>query len=310
MAVALLGLFTLGTHAQQAELAADLLRGTPAQRAALQQLFRPENQEAEMGAALQAARAAGVSEQIMLEAQLLWGLKRQDTAFLQSIVPELEMQAKAYRPEDAVLLRTREEFEGWRQYVNALAALAQRDEEAFEAAIKEAFWNLPGSAPLFAQVIDALRREQRMANLKLNLNEVLTTSQGRATTLKDVLGSSKALLVDFWASWCGPCMALMPELRKKAEHLAPYGVVVAGMNTDAQNAETVAEKVRRERDFQIPWLVEPGNRPFSRMLGLTSIPAMALLDAEGQVLFFGHPEDPALWQALKKVDPSIEPPSS
>ncbi len=279
---------------------------TPAQREQLQRLFNPENGVAEMQAALEAAAKAGLSEQVLLMAQMSWGLRRGDVSILTTLLPELERVAREFDASLAVGVRSVDELNGLIHYIKALAARQQGDEAAFKRHITEAFWLSPGSAQLFGQAVEALRREKLMASLRLDLDVVLTTSEGEATTLRDQLGGSKALLVDFWASWCGPCLALMPELRKKAAELAPHGIVVAAMNTDAENAEALADKIRREKDMTLPWLVEPEDRPYSSALEVTSIPAMALVTPDGKVLFFGHPQNPELWDALRKVDAAIQ----
>jgi thiol-disulfide isomerase/thioredoxin len=145
-----------------------------------------------------------------------------------------------------------------------------------------------------------------MVNVSIDMKLPITNSKAEATTLGDVLGKNKAVLLDFWASWCGPCMNLMPELRKKSEMLGKHGIVVAGMNTESD--EAIADKVRGEKGMKdVVWLVEPKARPFSGVLDINSIPRMILLSPEGKVLFNGHPEDAALWTALKKLDTAIEP---
>ena len=60
--------------------------------------------------------------------------------------------------------------------------------------------------------------------------------------------------------------------------------------------------------YGVTWLVEPNGKPFSELLKISSIPRMILLSPEGRVLFNGHPHDPALWTALKKIDPKIDLP--
>ena len=283
---------------------------TPEQREKLQQLFNPENSVEEMAKALEEAGKAGLGEQVMLEAQLVWGLRRGDVGMLSTLLPELESLARRFDPKLSAGIPTVEELLGLVSYVKALMAREQGDEEAFKKHITEAFWQNPTSAQMFAQAVESMRREKKMDSMKLDLEVVLTSSQGEATTLKDQLGGGKALLLDFWASWCGPCMALMPELRKKGDFLGKQGVVVVAMNTDSENAESVADKVRREKDMKMPWLVEPEDRPYSTVLEIKSIPAMVLVTPDGKVQFFGHPQSPDLWKALKKIDPGIEAPGS
>ena len=283
---------------------------TPEQREKLQQLFNPENSVEAMGKALEEAAKAGLGEQVMLEAQLGWGLRRGDVGMLSTLLPELESLARRFDPKLSAGIPTVEELLGLVSYVKALMAREQGDEAAFKKHITEAFWQNPTSAQMFAQAVESMRREKKMDSMKLDLEVVLTSSQGEATTLKDQLGGGKALLLDFWASWCGPCMALMPELRKKGEQLGKLGVVVVAMNTDSENAEAVADKVRREKDMTIPWMVEPEDRPYSTALEIKSIPAMVLVTPDGKVQFFGHPQSPDLWKALKKIDPGIEAPGS
>ena len=148
------------------------------------------------------------------------------------------------------------------------------------------------------EAAQARKREEEkklMANLKVPMDLEIQTSTGEKTTLGDLAKGKKGVLLDFWASWCGPCMNLMPELQKKAKKLGSKGILVAGMNTE--NAGK-AESVRKKRKIGFTWLVEPEGRPLSQMLKINSIPRMILVAPDGKVLFNGHPMDDELVSTL------------
>ena len=126
---------------------------------------------------------------------------------------------------------------------------------------------------------------------------------------ESTVGADGVVLIDFWASWCGPCLNLMPELQKKSDALKAHGVVVVGMNSEeAQGGGDVDAAVAtlKQEKLNLPWVLEPKGTPFTKLLRIDSIPRMVLISPEGKVLFNGHPEDPELWVALKKVDAGIE----
>ena len=276
----------------------------------MQRLFNPNASADELLATTKDASKAGVPRQQIIEAKLVWGLRSQNTEWLVKMLPELEVLATNFEVAQSAGMKSAEEIKAFIEYTKALQARAVNDEAGFKKHIQEAFWLSPTQATLFAQTIDKSRRESKLATMKIDLQIALVTSAGEATTLADQMAGKKAILLDFWASWCGPCMQLMPELKIKADHLSKYGIAVAGMNKDDQNAETVAEKVRSEQDITFPWLIEPTERPFTKMLEIDSIPRMILIGTDGKVLFNGHPQDPELWNALTKLDPEIKAPTA
>lgn len=276
----------------------------------MQRLFNPGATQEELIAATKEAGLAGVPRQQVIEAKLIWGLRKQDTAWLVKMLPELEVLAKNFDPTQSAGIKSADDIRAFIAFTKALQAQEKKDEAAYKTNILEAIWLSPQQAQLFAQSIDKGRREAKMATMKLDLQLVLATSGGETTTLADQMAGKKALLLDFWASWCGPCMQLMPELKKKAEQLSKHGIVVAGINKDDEKAEAVAEKVRNEQEIEFPWLIEPADRPFTKMLEIDSIPRMILVGPDGKVLYNGHPQDPGLWSALQKIDAAIKAPGA
>lgn len=274
----------------------------------MQRLFDPQATKAQFEETAKKAGMAGIARQQIIEARLVWGLRNQDAAWLEKMLPELEVLAGNFDATQSSGFKTADEIRSFIAYTKAIIAQNKKDDGAFKTNILEAIWLNPGQAQIFTQVIEKQRLEAKMANMKVDLSLVINTHDGEATTLADQLGDKKALLVDFWASWCGPCMQLMPELKKKAELLSKHGIVVAGMNKDDQNAPAVTAKVREEQEITFPWLIEPAERPFTKQLEIESIPRMILIAPGGQILFNGHPQDPALWVALQKINPDIKAP--
>jgi thiol-disulfide isomerase/thioredoxin len=269
-------------------------------------LFSAQGTREEFKKVAEEAKKSGAPAQLLAEAKLVWGLQHKDTEYLSQILPELEAVTKDFKKEDSAGLGDVDDFKALVIYIKALEAAGKGDEAALKNYITEAFWLSPEQAGLFAQTITYFRIQAKMAKVTVDMKTPITNSKAETTTLDAVRGKNKAVLLDFWASWCGPCMELMPELRKNAAYLSEHDIAVAGMNTESDAG--IADKVRGEKGMQeVTWLVEPKERPFSKVLDISSIPRAILLSPEGKVLFNGHPKDAALWTALKKLDDSIEP---
>lgn len=129
---------------------------------------------------------------------------------------------------------------------------------------------------------------EKMSKLKIPMDMEIIRSNGEKTSLGALAKGQKALFVDFWASWCGPCMANMPKLKTMAVDFKKRGVTVIGMNTEDM---ATAAKIGKEQSIAFDWLVEPEGRPFSKMLNIDSIPRAIIISPEGKVLYNGHPAD-------------------
>jgi thiol-disulfide isomerase/thioredoxin len=93
----------------------------------------------------------------------------------------------------------------------------------------------------------------------------------------------KVVLVDFWATWCGPCVQELPNLKKYYELYHNKGFEIISISCD-QNREDL-EKFIKEKD--IPWANvygEKGPSPTVEYYGILGIPTMVLIDKDGKVI--------------------------
>lgn len=110
---------------------------------------------------------------------------------------------------------------------------------------------------------------------------------GAPSSLSDLKGN--VVVVDFWASWCGPCRMLAPRLSQLRDRYGAQGLRVVGMTTD--NAETAATFAERHH-MRYPTVVDT-NGDTSRAYGIGSLPTMVVVDKKGIVrdVFVGYGSD-------------------
>ncbi|GGA54321.1 cytochrome c biogenesis protein [Edaphobacter acidisoli] len=90
----------------------------------------------------------------------------------------------------------------------------------------------------------------------------------------------QVVLVNYWATWCGPCRDEMPGLARLARELGPQGLAVVGVSIDRGKRERVGEFVD---EMKVPYpVVFPS--PLSQVdAGLEGVPTTILVDREGRV---------------------------
>lgn len=254
----------------------------------------------------------GVAEPFLVEAQTIHFLSSGNMPALYPHLSKLEAVSGELEYGMDKAFHSQRQLVGLIASIRAIQAYEASEMTEFENQAAKSFINAPeytqafGLIQLMTEVRQKEVQEAAMADLRIPMDLVIASADGEEKTLKQWLAGNQALLIDFWASWCGPCIQLMPELRTKAETLPSQGIVVAGMNTDADDPVAKAKKTRADHKMDLmPWLLEPEERPLSQLLMINSIPRMVLVGPDGKVLYNGHPMDPSLKTALAKLDVKI-----
>jgi cytochrome c biogenesis protein CcmG, thiol:disulfide interchange protein DsbE len=94
----------------------------------------------------------------------------------------------------------------------------------------------------------------------------------------DLLGS--VAMVDFWASWCPPCLAAMPHMQRLHEELRSQGFKLVSVNVEA-DAPGRARAFKAEHDLSFPVYLDAGAA--QRAFGVTSYPTVVLIDRQGRI---------------------------
>jgi len=111
------------------------------------------------------------------------------------------------------------------------------------------------------------------------MTQQVTDEGGKPFTLDSLRGRS--LLINFWASWCAPCIAEMPSLQMAAEQLRPHGINVVLISVD-RGGVNKALPVLRANGVTTPLLGFDLKAALSREMGVTGLPTSFLLSADQQ----------------------------
>jgi thiol-disulfide isomerase/thioredoxin len=176
------------------------------------------------------------------------------------------------------------------------------EERLDEAEVKKLATYSQGISSLKRTIDAALKHQQLIGTLapEIDGEHFVATKPVMMSNLR-----GKVVLIDFWAVWCGPCIATFPHLIEWHEKYAEKGLVILGATnrynyrwddetnkaTRAPQGEEVSieeelamlEKFREQHKLHHGFFVTPKGSRYSAEYGVTGIPQAALIDKEGKV---------------------------
>lgn len=105
------------------------------------------------------------------------------------------------------------------------------------------------------------------------------TLDGKPAHLSDFQG--KVVILNFWASWCQPCIEEAPSLNQLQRHITPLGGIVLGVNPGEQEDQTTYENFLRTFQISFPTYLDPSDS-IARSYGTTMFPETYIIDRKGR----------------------------
>ena len=133
-------------------------------------------------------------------------------------------------------------------------------------------------------------KESRDRNMKLlHIGEPapdwqLKNADGEVHSLSQYRG--RVIVMDFWATWCGPCAKMMPRLQKLHEKLAGKGVVVLGVNA-WEKSDPVA--LMKEKRYSYELLLN--GEQIAEAYKVTILPVVYIVGADGKIIYCHEGQD-------------------
>ncbi len=107
---------------------------------------------------------------------------------------------------------------------------------------------------------------------------------GRRVDLAEYRG--KVVLIDFWATWCKPCIESMPELKKMYDKYHDKGLEIIGISMDDRGTESRVKQIVEKQGLTWPqrFTGKGMNDTFAKLYGINALPTVWLLDKDGKIV--------------------------
>lgn len=131
------------------------------------------------------------------------------------------------------------------------------------------------------KLIEAGRNKEKTSEGKKFVDFEITAPDGSSQRLSDYVGKGKYILVDFWASWCGPCIRETAVIKDILKEYGPKGLEVLGVAVWDEPENTLAAIKRH--DLPWPQILNAQSIP-TDLYGISGIPCIILFSPDGTII--------------------------
>ncbi len=126
---------------------------------------------------------------------------------------------------------------------------------------------------------------------EITIREWITTNNPDVSTTR-----GKVMLLDFWATWCSPCVKGIPKLNKLNDKYKDQGMQLIALSQD--KSSDVVKQLVEDKNINYHVAIDNGTADWYEIKGY---PTMVLVDTEGKITWKGYPWQPGLENAIKKA---------
>jgi len=113
------------------------------------------------------------------------------------------------------------------------------------------------------------------------------------------LKGNQMTVIDFWATWCQPCIRSIPLLNEISEEFAQRGVSFIGVSIDGPRNQSKIKPFAQSIGVTYP-ILRDTNSELMMELGVTAVPTLMLLDDEGKLIYFHEGFRPGDEETIRK----------
>ena len=131
-----------------------------------------------------------------------------------------------------------------------------------------------------SEAVKAFRQADKSSRKRIVPDFELATLQGEYLTAEDLKG--KVILLDFWGTWCAPCVAAVPSLRTLSRRMKDDPFVLLSISTDQDEAVLREFITRNKMDWPQVW---DKDHDFSEECQISRYPSYLLVSHEGEIVY-------------------------